>query len=123
MAEAYGPPKGTPMSPITGYHAHVYFDAASREQAHALCEAAGRTLGVTVGRMHDKPVGPHPRGSCQLPAISCQRFQPAAESRKLKAESRRQCTILRAHEEVRPRVAEGPQRLAGTVSSGCWRSQ
>ena len=54
------------MSPITGYHAHVYFDAASREQARTLCEAAGRTLGVTVGRMHDKPVGPHPRGSCQL---------------------------------------------------------
>ena len=54
------------MSPIAGYHAHVYFDAASREQARTLCEAAGRTLGVTVGRLHDKPVGPHPRGSCQL---------------------------------------------------------
>ena len=54
------------MSAITGYHAHVYFNPTDREQAHALCEAAGRTLGVTVGRMHDKPVGPHPRGSCQL---------------------------------------------------------
>lgn len=54
------------MSAITGYHAHVYFDAADREQARALCEAAGRAFGVTVGRMHDKPVGPHPRGSCQL---------------------------------------------------------
>jgi DOPA 4,5-dioxygenase len=54
------------MSPITAYHAHVYFDAADREQAHLLCEAAGRAFGVTVGRMHDKPVGPHPRGSCQL---------------------------------------------------------
>ena len=54
------------MSPITGYHAHVYFDAASRERAQELCTEAGRTFGVTVGRMHDKPVGPHPRGSCQL---------------------------------------------------------
>jgi DOPA 4,5-dioxygenase len=54
------------MSLIAAYHAHVYFDAASREQARELCEAAGRTFGVTVGRMHDKPVGPHPRGSCQL---------------------------------------------------------
>ena len=54
------------MSKITGYHAHVYFDAASRERAHQLCTEAGRTLGATVGRMHDKPVGPHPRGSCQL---------------------------------------------------------
>ena len=54
------------MSGITGYHAHVYFDAATREQAHKLCIAAGETFGVKIGRMHDKPVGPHPRGSCQL---------------------------------------------------------
>ncbi len=54
------------MSRITGYHAHVYFDEASRERARQLCEAAGRAFPVTVGRMHDKPVGPHPRGSCQL---------------------------------------------------------
>jgi DOPA 4,5-dioxygenase len=54
------------MSEITGYHAHVYFDAASREQAVQLCEAARRALGVTMGRVHDRPVGPHPRGSCQL---------------------------------------------------------
>jgi DOPA 4,5-dioxygenase len=54
------------MSAVTDYHAHVYFDAAGREQARALCEAAGWTFRVVVGRMHDKPVGPHPRGSCQL---------------------------------------------------------
>ena len=54
------------MSTITGYHAHVYFDAADRERADRLCKEAGRVFGVTVGRMHDKPVGPHPRGSCQL---------------------------------------------------------
>jgi len=54
------------MSAITGYHAHVYFDPGSRQQAQALCEAAGKALAVEVGRMHDNPVGPHPRGSCQL---------------------------------------------------------
>jgi aromatic ring-cleaving dioxygenase len=54
------------MSTIRGYHAHVYFDAAGREAARQLCEAAGRTFPLVVGRMHDKPVGPHPRGSCQL---------------------------------------------------------
>ena len=54
------------MSAITGYHAHVYFDAATREQANKLCTEAGQTFGLKVGRMHDKPVGPHPRGSCQL---------------------------------------------------------
>jgi len=54
------------MSAIAEYHAHVYFDAATREQADKLCKAAGETFGVKVGRMHDEPVGPHPRGSCQL---------------------------------------------------------
>ena len=54
------------MSAITGYHAHVYFDAETREQAHKLCTSAGEAFGVKIGRMHDKPVGPHPRGSCQL---------------------------------------------------------
>ena len=61
------------MSPIIAYHAHVYFDAADRERARQLCEAAGKAFGVTVGRMHDKPVGPHPRGSCQL-AFGAERF-------------------------------------------------
>lgn len=54
------------MTAISGYHAHVYFDAATRESAQQLCEAAGHAFSLTVGRMHDKPVGPHPRGSCQL---------------------------------------------------------
>jgi DOPA 4,5-dioxygenase len=54
------------MSTIENYHAHVYYDSATRGQALALCEAAGKTFGVKVGRMHDNPVGPHPRGSCQL---------------------------------------------------------
>ena len=61
------------MSTISGYHAHVYFDAADRERAHQLCTEAGRTFGLTVGRMHDRPVGPHPRGSCQL-AFGIERF-------------------------------------------------
>ncbi len=54
------------MSEIENYHAHVYYDAQTREAALGLCEAAGRTFGVKVGRMHDKPVGPHPRESCQI---------------------------------------------------------
>src|SRR5689334_10455554 len=58
--------QGRIMSTITGYHAHVYFEAAERERAQRLCEAAHAAFGVTVGRMHDKPVGPHRRGSCQL---------------------------------------------------------
>ncbi len=51
---------------ITGYHAHVYFDADTVDRATALCEEAARRLPVSMGRIHRKPVGPHPRWSCQL---------------------------------------------------------
>lgn len=58
---------------IENFHAHVYYDAATRAQAHELCAAAGKQFGVKVGRMHDNPVGPHPRGSCQL-TVEIDRF-------------------------------------------------
>lgn len=54
------------MTEIENFHAHVYYDARTRAQAQKLCETAGKTFGIKVGRMHDDPVGPHPRGSCQL---------------------------------------------------------
>ena len=54
------------ISLIQGYHAHVYFDDLTFEQAKALCEEAGQRFQVTVGRFHRKPVGPHPSWSCQL---------------------------------------------------------
>jgi len=56
----------TDPSTIRGYHAHVYFDASSIERARALCQEAGRRFEVAVGRVHEKPVGPHPCWSCQL---------------------------------------------------------
>lgn len=48
------------------FHAHVYFDAATSERAKALCSRAGQAFNLTVGRHHEKEVGPHPRWSCQL---------------------------------------------------------
>lgn len=51
---------------IRGYHAHVYFDASSIAQARVLCEAAAARFALKMGRMHEKPVGPHPQWSCQL---------------------------------------------------------
>jgi len=45
---------------LRGFHAHVYFDAETVEQARALCEAARDRFGVAMGRMHERPVGPHP---------------------------------------------------------------
>ena len=51
---------------IRDFHAHIYFDAEEIEKARALGDAAHRRFGVPVGHYHLKPVGPHPRGSCQL---------------------------------------------------------
>lgn len=58
---------------ISGYHAHVYYDADTFEQARALCEAAAQRFALTQGRMHRQPVGPHPDWSCQL-AFSTELF-------------------------------------------------
>ena len=54
------------MTEIKSYHAHVYFDADTVDQARALCETARDRFGVQMGRVHEKPVGPHPMFSCQL---------------------------------------------------------
>lgn len=51
---------------IHGYHAHVYFNADTIGQARALCEAAAARFPLKMGRVHEKPVGPHPDWSCQL---------------------------------------------------------
>jgi aromatic ring-cleaving dioxygenase len=56
------------LSIIDNWHAHVYFDASSRDAAWALHEAihielAGR---MEMGRLHERPVGPHPMWSYQL---------------------------------------------------------
>jgi DOPA 4,5-dioxygenase len=61
------------MSEIQGYHAHVYFDADTIEQARALCEAAAEKFGLAMGRVHERPVGPHTDWSCQL-AFDHQQF-------------------------------------------------
>jgi len=51
---------------IAGYHSHVYFNAGSLEQASQLCLAAAQRFDLKMGRIHEKPVGPHPDWSCQL---------------------------------------------------------
>jgi aromatic ring-cleaving dioxygenase len=51
---------------INGYHAHVYFDDTSVEQARALRERVSEEFDYAVGRFHEKNVGPHPRWSFQI---------------------------------------------------------
>jgi len=54
------------LSAVAGYHAHVYYDAASKDDALALREALAARFEVELGRMHDRPVGPHPCWSYQV---------------------------------------------------------
>ena len=58
---------------ISGYHAHIYFDAESLGKARRVCEAARQEFGLVMGRVHEKCVGPHPRWSCQ-PAFGPEKF-------------------------------------------------
>lgn len=51
---------------ILNFHAHIYFDADQLDRARALAAAAQERFAVPVGHFHVAPVGPHPRGSCQL---------------------------------------------------------
>jgi DOPA 4,5-dioxygenase len=48
------------MSDIKGYHAHVYYDAASKEKAAALRESLLGKFKVEAGGFSDAPQGPHP---------------------------------------------------------------
>lgn len=51
---------------IRDYHAHIYYDPQTRPLAAALRETIGDQFEVTLGRMHDKPVGPHPQAMYQV---------------------------------------------------------
>jgi len=51
---------------IASYHAHVYFDAESREAALALRGEIEARFEMEMGRFHEKPVGPHPCWSYQV---------------------------------------------------------
>ncbi len=51
---------------VEGFHAHVYFNAETIETARAICAECRDRFGVEMGRVHEKPVGPHPDWSCQL---------------------------------------------------------
>ncbi len=51
----------------TGYHAHIYYDAATKATAGRVRDAIAAQLpDVVIGNWHDEPVGPHPTGSYQI---------------------------------------------------------
>jgi DOPA 4,5-dioxygenase len=51
---------------IRDFHAHIYFDPEEVGLARQLAATAQARFGVPVGHFHLRPVGPHPRGSCQM---------------------------------------------------------
>ena len=56
-----------PLAAIGSFHAHVYFEgAAQREIAMTLREQIGARFSVTLGRVHDRLVGPHARAMYQV---------------------------------------------------------
>lgn len=56
----------TETAEIGGYHAHVYYDADSKERAAHLRAAIEARFAVRMGRWHDRPIGPHPCWSYQV---------------------------------------------------------
>lgn len=65
MAHGAGDGFADPVE-IRGYHAHIYYDAATKPVAARLREAIGNGFEVRVGNWHDEPVGPHPVSMYQV---------------------------------------------------------
>ncbi|MEA3082070.1 MAG: hypothetical protein QOD54_1738 [Sphingomonadales bacterium] len=66
------------MAAIRDFHAHIYFDPEQVAEAQALAREAQARFGVPVGHFHLRPVGPHPRGSCQL-TVATEQFGDFAQ--------------------------------------------
>lgn len=62
---------------IHDFHAHIYFDPSQIDQARSLAATVQRQFGVAVGHFHQRPVGPHPRGSVQV-TVPTERFGEVA---------------------------------------------
>ena len=54
------------MTKNNPYHAHVYFEAETKETAQQVVVQVSEKFNVAAGHFHDEPVGPHPTGSCQV---------------------------------------------------------
>lgn len=51
---------------ITNFHAHVYYDADSRDIAAQIREELAAKFDVMLGRWHDRAIGPHPQPMYQV---------------------------------------------------------
>ena len=51
---------------IKNFHAHVYYDSATRESAARVRDDLAARFEVELGRWRDEPVGPHPQAMYQV---------------------------------------------------------
>jgi aromatic ring-cleaving dioxygenase len=63
MADVAAPSE---LSEIHSYHAHIYYDPASRPRAERLRAWVAERFLVRLGAWHDAPVGPHPEAMFQI---------------------------------------------------------
>jgi DOPA 4,5-dioxygenase len=54
------PTGGQAVTDVVGYHAHVYFNPATRAVAERLRDTIGGRFTVELGVFSDDPIGPHP---------------------------------------------------------------
>lgn len=73
IADAPGGPAPKQVSEIASYHAHIYYDAASRPRAERLRAWMAERFLVRIGNWHDESVGPHPQAMFQI-AFACEVF-------------------------------------------------
>lgn len=67
-----------PAVEIRDWHAHVYFNPEEANEVTEFLKFASSHLSIPMGYVHTRPVGPHPRGSCQL-TLPTQRFGEVAQ--------------------------------------------
>lgn len=54
---------------ISSYHFHLYYEINEMELAQSVIDELKELDNIEIGRLWDKPVGPHPIGSCQVTVL------------------------------------------------------
>ena len=51
---------------IKTYHFHIYFEELGSPALDKMTAKLKQKSGIAIGRVHNRPIGPHPIGSCQI---------------------------------------------------------